>query len=214
VAGVTDASVARQEREALCNLALELGPEAPTLCGDWTVQELVAHLVVRERHPVGASGITIKPLAGLHDSAVARVARKEQLADLVGKVRDGFSYLKLPGIDPLVNTLEFFVHHEDIRRAQPGWEARDLDGRTAATLWKAVGTAGKGLIRPAGVPVTIVNAATGSSAVLRRGDDPVTITGEPAELVMFVYGRSETRGLQFDGPEESVAKLRAASLGI
>lgn len=214
MAGVTDVSVARQEREALCDLALELGPEAPTLCGDWSVQELVAHLVVRERHPVGASGITIKPLSGLHDAAVARVARKEQLADLVGKVRDGFSYLKLPGIDPLVNTLEFFVHHEDIRRAQPGWEPRELDARTAATLWKAVGTAGKGLIRPAGVPVTIVNATTGSSTVLRRGDDPVTITGEPAELVMFVYGRGETRGLRFDGPDGSVAKLRSASLGI
>ena len=24
----------------------------------------------------------------------------------------------------LVNTLEFFVHHEDVRRAQPGWQPR------------------------------------------------------------------------------------------
>ena len=214
MAAVTRKNVARQEREQLCDLALELGPAAPTLCGDWTVQELVAHLVVRERHPIGASGITIKPLSGLHDGAVARLARKEELRTMVGKLRDGFSYLKLPGVDPLVNTLEFFVHHEDIRRAQPDWQPRELDARTAATLWKAIGVSGKGLIRPAGVPVTLVNAANGRTAVLRGGDDPVTVTGEVAELVMFVYGRQETRGLKFDGPEASVAKLRSANLGI
>ncbi len=214
MAAVTQKTVAQQEREQLLDLALELGSDAPTLCGDWRVKELIAHLVVRERRPIGALGITIKPLAGLHDGAVAKVADQQSLDLMVGKLRDGFSYLKLPGIDPLVNTLEFFIHHEDVRRAQPGWEPRELDARTAATLWKAVGVSGKGLIRPAGVPVTIVNATTGSTAVLRGGSDPVTITGEPAELALFIYGRDQTRGLQFDGPEASVTRLKNAKLGI
>lgn len=207
-------SLAQRERQELCDLALELGASAPTLCGDWDVQHLVAHLVVRERRPIGAAGITIKPLAGLHEGDVTRVARTQDLDTMVGKLREGFSYLRLPGIDSLVNTLEFFVHHEDIRRAQPDWKPRQLDQRTAATLWKAIGISGKGLIRPAGVPVTIVNAADGRSTVLRGGSDPVTITGEVAELTMFIYGRHETRGLQFEGPEASIARLKAAKLGI
>jgi len=211
---VTSKTLARQEREQLCELALELGPSAPTLCGDWDVQHLVAHLLVRERNPLGASGIVIRPLSGLHDSAVDRTARNDELPRLVRKLRDGHSYLTLPGIDPLVNTLEFFVHHEDIRRAQPDWEPRVLDERSSATLWKAIGVSGKGLVRPAGVPVTIHNAATGQTTVLRGGSSPVTLTGEVAELVMFLYGRSQTRDLRFEGPEESVAKLKGADFGV
>ena len=32
----------------------------------------------------------------------------------------------LPGVDKLLNTTEYVVHHEDVRRAQPGWEPRAL----------------------------------------------------------------------------------------
>lgn len=206
-------SVARAEREGLCDLALSVGASAPTLCGDWDVRDLVAHLLVRERSVIGAPGIVVKPLAGLHDRAVERTAR-EDLATLVRKLRSRRGFLTLPGVDELVNTLEFFVHHEDIRRAQPDWQPRELDSRTSATLWKAISISGKGLVRPAGVPVTIRNADTGQTSVLRRGDSPVVLTGRPAELVMFIYGRRQTVGLEFDGPADSVERLKAARLGI
>ena len=35
--------------------------------------------------------------------------------------------MHLEPIDELVNTVEFFVHHEDVRRAAPGWTPRSLD---------------------------------------------------------------------------------------
>ena len=40
-------SLARRERLALADLAEQLGPDAPTLCGDWSTRDLLAHLVVR-----------------------------------------------------------------------------------------------------------------------------------------------------------------------
>ena len=49
--------MARTERDALCDLALQLGESEPTLCGDWSVKDLVVHLLVRERSPA-AAGIT------------------------------------------------------------------------------------------------------------------------------------------------------------
>lgn len=206
-------TVARQEREQLCDAALAMGASAPTLCGEWDVRHLVAHLLVRERSLTGAPGIVVKPLAGLHDRAIERTAR-EDLPTLVGKLRSARGFLTLPGIDPLANTLEFFVHHEDIRRAQPNWRPRDLDDRTSAALWKAISVSGKGLVRPAGVPVVIRNADTGQTSVLRRGASQVTVTGQPSELVLFLFGRKQTYGLEFDGPPASVARLREASLGI
>lgn len=206
-------TVARAERHQLCDLALEVGGDAPTLCGDWDVKELVAHLLVRERSLVGAPGIIIAPLARLTDREIARTARAN-LPTLVARLRKGRSLLGLPVIDPLVNTLEYFVHHEDIRRAQATWGPRRLDADTTATLWRAISVTGRGLVRPAGVPVRIHDIDTGKTATLRGGDDPVTISGRTSEIVMFLHGRRQTVGLRLTGPQASIQRLRDANLGI
>jgi uncharacterized protein (TIGR03085 family) len=206
-------SFARAERSRLCDLALETGPDAPTLCGDWTVRELVAHLVIRENSPLSA-GIVVPPLAGVTERATTRTAEKKPFEKLVGRVRKARNPMALPGVDAAVNTAEYFVHHEDIRRAAPGWEPRALAAEDQDALWRIVRISGKGLIRPAGVPVVARRSDTGVTTTLKAGDEPVTVTGEPQELVLFIYGRRQTHGLTFDGPEERVAQLREARLGI
>jgi uncharacterized protein (TIGR03085 family) len=206
-------SMARRERDQLCDTALSAGATAPTLCGDWDVQHLVAHLLVRERSVIGAPGILLPPLAGLTDRETDRMARRD-LGRLVGEVRKARGFLSLPVVDQLTNTLEFFVHHEDIRRAQPDWSPRDLSPDDQATLWRAISVSGRGLVRPAGVPVVLRNTLTGQKATLRRGSNPVEVSGPPAELVMFLFGRAQTRGLEFAGSEAAVTRLRAARLGL
>lgn len=206
-------SVARAERHQLCDLALQVGPSAPTLCGDWDVKDLVAHLVVRERSPLGAPGIVVPKLEHLTDRAMHKAARRD-LGTLVDQLRAARSLLALPVMDQLVNTVEFFVHHEDIRRAQHGWRPRALDDRTNDALWRAISVGGRALVRPAGVPVTLRRSDTGDTVELRRGSDPVVLTGPVSELVLFLYGRRQTAGLEFTGPEESVRRLREASLGF
>lgn len=206
-------SVARRERQQLCDLALELGPSAPTLCGEWDVRELVAHLVVRERSLIGAPGILVPALERLTDKRIEKVARTG-LSSLVRRLRNRRTPLALPLVDELVNTLEFFVHHEDIRRAQHRWEPRPLDEETRDTLWRAIRVAGPGLTRKAGVPVTIRRTDTGRAAAIRRGADPVVVAGPVPELVLFLYGRRQTVELEFTGPPPSVRQLQHASLGI
>ena len=49
----------------------------------------------------------------------------------------------LPPLDRLLNTLEYFVHHEDIRRAQPDWTPRDLGDDAERLMWSMLRTAGK-----------------------------------------------------------------------
>ena len=41
-------------------------------------------------------------------------------------------------LDPLVNTTEMFIHHEDVRRAAPGWQPRSLDDDLASALRRQV----------------------------------------------------------------------------
>lgn len=206
-------SLARRERVALCDLALELGPDAPTLCEGWTCRDLLAHLVVREHSPIAATGIVVPQLAGLTEREMARAARRD-FGQLVEKVRTPrWTPTAIAAVDKLFNTVEFFVHHEDLRRAQPGWEPRDLPDVVQSALWRSLGTIGKGLVRKVGVPVTVRRADTGETHVLVRGVDPVVVTGEPAELLLFLFGRTEVRGLEFTGPDDACARLRSARLG-
>jgi uncharacterized protein (TIGR03085 family) len=209
-------SMSRSERAALCNTALQVGEQAPTLCGDWLVKDLVIHLLVRERDPLGAPGILIPPLEKLTDRSARRLHAQDFTA-LVERVRGGpprWSPLSIPPLDKAVNTLEYFVHHEDIRRAGSGWVPRELTEREQRTLWSTLGTAGKGLVRRAGVPVEIRWEGTDKSAVLRKGADPAVVSGHPSELAMFLFGREEHAGLAFAGPEAHLEQLRGAQLGL
>ena len=211
-------SMSRTERAALCNAALEAGESAPTLCGDWSVKELVIHLLIRERDPIGAPGIVFPPLQRLTDWSSRRLA-EEDFATLVERVRSGpprWSPMSVGTVDRTMNTLEYFVHHEDIRRAAPGWGPRELTEREQRALWKSISVAGKGLVRPAGVPVELRwvgdEGDTGRTATLRPGPDPVVVAGAPAEIVMFCFSRRQNVGLDLSGPPDSVQALAEGRL--
>ncbi len=211
-------SMSRSERAALCNTALEAGEQAPTLCGRWTVKDLVIHLLVRERDPLGAPGILVPQLEKLTDHSARRLARQD-FTTLVERVRSGpprWSPISLPPLDRAVNTLEYFVHHEDIRRAAPDWQPRELTEREQKALWKAIGVAGKGLVRPAGVPVEIrwPQDERVRSAVLKKGANPAVVSGAPSELTLFLFGRSQHGPLEFTGPHDHVRELRRGDLSV
>ena len=207
--------LARRERHALCDLALALGPDVPTLCGEWTCRDLVAHLLVRENSIVGAAGITFSPMAGVTERAMARASRKP-FPEMVAKLHDpGLTPYRLPDVERLTNTLEYFVHHEDLRRAQPDWSLRDLPVEDLDELWQLLKGAGKLASRKTGVPLAIRRADRPSeTATLRRGDDPVTVTGAPSELVLYFFGRDQVCDVTFAGPPEAVRALREAELGF
>lgn len=58
-------TLARSERSALADLLEQVGPAQPTLCAGWDTEDLLAHLLVRERRPDAAAGMLIIPLAGI-----------------------------------------------------------------------------------------------------------------------------------------------------
>ncbi len=208
-------SLAQSERNRLCDTALVAGPDAPTLSGEWTVKDLLVHLIVRDSDPVGAPGILVPPLAFLTDLRSRSIGRRD-FADLVERVRRPalWAPARFPALNKALNTLEYFVHHEDIRRAQPGWAPRELTTSEQKQVWNAIGFAGRGLVRPTGVPVAIRWDETGVETTLRAGEKPVMVTGDPGEITLFLFGRDQVTGLAFDGPEPHVAKLRHAGLGF
>jgi uncharacterized protein (TIGR03085 family) len=207
------AEYVRVERQALCETARGVGPTAPTLCEGWDVKDLVCHLLVRERSVLGALGIALSPLSGLTEKEMARL-RKQPFERLVERFRTPrLSFAALPPADAAFNTLELFVHHEDIRRAQSGWRRRTLPRDAPDVLWKALAAQGPALVRSAGVPVVVRRTDTDATTRLRPGRDPVEISGPVSELVMYLHGRDQVREIRFAGPEDKIAQVRRAGLG-
>jgi uncharacterized protein (TIGR03085 family) len=208
----------RRERHALCDTALALGPDAPTLCGDWTARDLVAHLLVREAPGLGAVGIAVKPLAGLTERAMDRAARAPYDA-MVARLRDpGLTPFRLPGVERLANTVEYLVHHEDLRRAQPGWEPRVLPPEDDEQLWRLVRAAARLSSRRLRDPLvaarTLYDDLPPESVTLRQGDDPVVVSGTAVELALFFAGRQQVALVALEGPEAAVSRVREADLGF
>ena len=206
--------LAQSERAALCDTAVAVGADRPTLCEGWTVKDLVVHLLLREGSPA-AIGIVVAPLSRLLDAASARLGRRS-FADLVQKLRTGpprLSPFAIPKVDDLANTMEYFIHHEDIRRAQPDWSPRELGSVTDRTLWSMLGTTGRAMTRKAPVGVRI-ESSNGESKVLKDSTPTVTVKGPPGELALYLYGRSAQARVELSGEPDAVARLRAVSLGV
>jgi uncharacterized protein (TIGR03085 family) len=213
---------ARDERLALCALLAELGPDRPTLCTGWQTADLAAHLVIRERRPDAGAGIMGGPFARHTRAVQSRLARRTPFPKLIDLIRTGpprTSLFGLPGADERLNTMEYFVHHEDVRRAQPGWEPRELERGLADFLWNRLGMA-KLMLRKAPVGVELVREdaqPSGGRRVRRtvKARTPVvTVTGTPAELTMWAMGRTGAARVRLDGADTDMAALQAASWGI
>lgn len=207
-------SLARRERDALCDLALLLGPDAPTLCEGWDARDLVTHLLVRERRPVSSLGNVVPPLAGLTERAMARGRERSYGVEVERLRRPAAPLRAVRVLDDLINTVELVVHHEDLRRAQPGWEPRTLPTSDLDALWSQIGKGAALFGRKLPDPTVLRRADTGATATARKGPDPVTISGPVVELVLFLFGREQTRELVFEGDPEAVERVRAADLGV
>ncbi len=207
-------SFARAERSALADLAVEVGPDAPTLCGGWTVKDLVVHLLVRERNPLAQAGELLPPLAPLTARATERWGRAD-LPLLADQLRRPFlTWAAIGPVDRLANTVELFVHHEDVRRAQPGWVARDLPEAAEDELWRMLKPVGVLATRKVGAPLVAVDARNGRRTVLRRGDGPAVVTGRPQEVLLRLLGRDQVHDVDVSGPDLAVRRFQIATLGL
>jgi len=209
-------SNSRDERLALAALLEETGSDAATLCTGWLTGDLVAHLVLREHRPDAAAGVMGGPIAPYTAHVQRRYLQKHTFAELVELFRNGpprLSPFALPGADEQGNTVEYFVHHEDVRRAQPGWEPRAISDELSDALWRRVKGARFFLRKsPVGVELAREDGGNGGGpyrVTVKNATPTVTVIGTPAELTMWATGRTSAAHVRFDGTGEAVAALKA-----
>ncbi len=202
------------ERDALADLLLEVGPDAPTLCEGWAARDLAAHVAIRERRPDAALGIVVGPLAAWTQRVQASTA-ETAWPQLVEQVRrpPGWSPMRVEALHEPLNLAEMAVHHEDVRRAQSGWEPRRLDPAEQQALWARLRRVARICYRRSPVGVTIQRPG-GRPLAVNDAEPRVAVTGEPLELLLHAYGRGAHARVELTGPPDAVEALQSARLGL
>lgn len=211
--------VARQERLALCDLFEALGPGAPTLCEGWATRDLAAHLVARENRPDAVPGLLIPGFLASWTRRLEEATRERyDYGELVRRIREGpprLSALGLPGLAEVANIHEFYVHHEDVRRAN-GEGPRRLSGELEDALWRRLRLIAPYLLRRVhGTGVTLKRTGRKRETLTPRAGDPhVRLEGRPGELFLYLFNRRTEADVSVKGPAAAVDQLAATRLGL
>ncbi|HBF84469.1 MAG TPA: TIGR03085 family protein, partial [Streptomyces sp.] len=108
-------------------------------------------------------------------------------------------------IDEAANTVEFYIHAEDVRRAQPDWSQRELDPVFADVLWSRTEKTARMMGRRAPVGL-VLRRPDGQTVVAHKGAPVVTVTGEPGELLLFAAGRQDAARVELEGDQDALAR--------
>jgi uncharacterized protein (TIGR03085 family) len=158
------------------------------------------------------------PLAGYTARSHERLKSRKSFAELIEAFRNGpprFSPFALPKMDEAANTVEYFVHHEDVRRAGDDWGPRELDPALSEALWSRLKSGGRFFVRSAPVGVELARdegaeqTASPYRVTVKRSAPLVTVTGSPAELTLWAFGRVDASNVRLDGPKDAINQLQA-----
>lgn len=206
-----------QERRALCDLFDQLGADAPTLLDGWTARDLAAHIVLRERDPIaGACLVLHGAFQRFAERRRARLAKHREFDWLVWRIRSGPppGFFRIGWVRSLANLNEFFVHYEDLRRAN-GLGPRTLAPDLEAALWRNVRRGSRYLSRRLrGAGLEIAWAGTDERMTVRKALPSARLSGEPSELLLYIFGRRTAAQVEVLGPAQAVATVHDTHFGM
>lgn len=189
----------------------------PPLIESWTAHDLAAHLVLRERDVVAGPCLVLPgPFQHYAERRRAELTRRNDFTWLVARIRSGPppGLFRIGWVRRLANLNEFFVHHEDVRRAQ-GPEPRILTPEMDLALWRNVVRGGRYLSRRLrGCGLDLEWAETGETFAVRPGVLTARLSGAPGELLLYLFGRQAAAHVDVSGPPDAVAAVRRTHLGM
>ena len=203
-------SIARDERAGLAADLSRLGPDAPTLCEGWTARDLLTHVLLRENDPLAIPGMAVSVFDAVTQARADKMEASGSFEDLVARFAQGpdrFSIFRVPGMDAAANSMEYFIHHEDLLRAQPGWRPRQLGNRAELQLAGIIRKYGRALTRRSPVGVRAEMTGLGDPVTLHPGDRIVTIVGKPSEILLLLTGRTSVAQVDVLGEPDTLSEF-------
>ena len=209
-----------KERSELLETLRAVGPDAPTLCTRWTAADIAAHLVVSEQaagvpmvfvnvgRRVLPVAITRRIIASLLETGEGMIDRTKTRGwdELLRRLSSGpptvFGYGSLSHL----RTVEEWIHHEDVRRAN-GYGPRPPSPDGDEALWES----GLAVTQfPEFVPARSgIELSTPDGRRHRLGKDArVRVHGRPGELLLYLAGRGEAAEVSVDGDADAITALQ------
>jgi uncharacterized protein (TIGR03085 family) len=204
------------ERAQLCDLLDELGPQAPTLLAPWTSRDIAAHLVLREHDHLAGPGLVLPGAWGRLAERRGKALALRDFAWLTATLRSGPppGFFRLGWMRRGPNLNEFFVHHEDVRRAN-GRDPRTNEHAMDEALWHNVTRARWFLTRRLrGAGLELQWAGTARAVRARRGKPVARIAGPPGELLLYLFGRRSAAQVELSGTDAAIEAVRHARFGM
>jgi uncharacterized protein (TIGR03085 family) len=112
------------------------------------------------------------------------------------------------------NLNEFFVHREDVRRAN-GRGRRTHEQAIDEALWRNVTRAPWFLARRLrGAGLELQWAGTARTVRARRGKPTARIAGPPGEMLLYLFGRQSAAHVEVSGTDAAIEAVRRTHFGM
>ena len=179
-------------------------------------RDIAAHLVLREHDSLAGPGLVLpgawSRFAGRRQEALAR----QDFAGLVATFRAGppRGFFRIGWVRRLASLNEFYVHHEDVRRAN-GCGPRASEQAMDEALWRNVSRGSWYLARRLrGTGVELQWAGTARTVRARRGEPAARIAGPPGELLLYLFGQQDAAQVEVSGSAVAAEAVRHARFGL
>jgi uncharacterized protein (TIGR03085 family) len=173
--------------------------------------------VLRERDLVAAPCLVLPgPFQRFAERRRVRLANRHDFAWLVARIRSGppFGFFRIGWVRSFPNLNEFFVHHEDVRRAN-GLGHRALAHDLEAALWQNVRRGSRYLSRRLrGAGLEIEWEGEGEQLTVSQGEPSARLRGTPGELLLYLFGRQAVADVEVTGTAEAVEAVHCTHFGM
>lgn len=190
----------------------EVGPDAPTLCEGWTAKDLAAHVYVRERRPDASLGVLpLGPLSAYTERVMASVLAAQGYDGILRRLREVAPILRVTRLDEAINTVEFFIHTEDVRRPNH-LPSREMPEEFERRIAKRLAQQGRLSFRRVKARVRLVPTV---GEPVEFGSGPlVEVHGRPSELLLLAFNRKADAKVELSGDPAGIEALQSARLGL
>ena len=199
------------ERQRLIGTFERVGADADTLCEGWDAEDLLRHMVLRELFP--HHGLFSKLPLKAADKSREHIddidtADYETLLETFKTGRHRLSPLQFGPVDRAMNTLEYVIHHEDLRRAQDPRLGRVLTPEEQGIIFSHLKAMAQMLFLKAPVQVILHSPEFGefTAFATKRHKETVTLEGPPLELALYSFGRNRA-DIELKGEPEAIRKF-------
>lgn len=180
-----------RQRDRLCDALSAVPADAPTLCEGWDAHDLAVHIWVIKHEPLAWPGMVVRPLAPTSAALSDRIKRRWDYHDLIRRIRcdkAGIACMPFDRREDYRHSLgEYFVHTQDVARPN-GVEQPVPDPQLQDALWLRVQLAAHQLHRRR-IPGLVLQRPSGERAQVTEGPIRRVVSGEPSELMCWVYSR-------------------------